>query len=143
MWQIGVKSPALARRSFERLGPILYTGFGQTEAYGLNTWMTPEEHVAALETGGERLASVGRECTAFAQVRIRTEDGSENSNCKPDRAYLGGSGNLSISCIETARECGRVQFCNRCSKDVKPEVVVFQAVWSMTSQAEKPVEFRS
>jgi acyl-CoA synthetase (AMP-forming)/AMP-acid ligase II len=70
-------APALVRRSFERLGPILYTGFGQTEAYGLNTWMTPEQHVAALEAGGERLASVGRECAAFAQVRIRTEDGSD------------------------------------------------------------------
>jgi acyl-CoA synthetase (AMP-forming)/AMP-acid ligase II len=33
--------------------------------------------VAALEAGGERLASVGRECAAFAQVRVRTEDGSD------------------------------------------------------------------
>jgi acyl-CoA synthetase (AMP-forming)/AMP-acid ligase II len=70
-------APALARRSLERLGSILYTGFGQTEAYGLNTWMTPEEHVAALEAGGERLVSVGRECAAFAQVRIATDDGCE------------------------------------------------------------------
>jgi acyl-CoA synthetase (AMP-forming)/AMP-acid ligase II len=69
-------APALVQRSLERLGPVLYTGFGQTEAYGLNTWMGPEEHVAALEAGGERLASVGRECTAFAQVRICAEDGS-------------------------------------------------------------------
>ncbi|MCC6848035.1 MAG: AMP-binding protein [Deltaproteobacteria bacterium] len=68
-------APALVRRSLERLGPVLYTGFGQTEAYGLNTWMGPEEHVAALDAGGERLASVGRECAAFAQVRIATEDG--------------------------------------------------------------------
>jgi acyl-CoA synthetase (AMP-forming)/AMP-acid ligase II len=70
-------APALARRSLERLGPILYTGFGQTEAYGLNTWMTPEEHVAALEAESERLGSVGRECTAFAQLRIRTDDGRD------------------------------------------------------------------
>ncbi|MCC6766586.1 MAG: AMP-binding protein [Deltaproteobacteria bacterium] len=68
-------APALVRRSLERLGPVLYTGFGQTEAYGLNTWMDPEEHVAALDAGGGRLASVGRECAAFAQVRIVTEDG--------------------------------------------------------------------
>jgi len=39
-------APALVRRSLERLGPVLYTGFGQTEAYGLNTWMGPDEHVA-------------------------------------------------------------------------------------------------
>jgi acyl-CoA synthetase (AMP-forming)/AMP-acid ligase II len=70
-------APALVRRSVERLGPVLYTGFGQTEAYGLNTWMGPEEHVAALDAGSERLSSVGRECAAFAQVRICAEDGSE------------------------------------------------------------------
>jgi acyl-CoA synthetase (AMP-forming)/AMP-acid ligase II len=70
-------SPALVRRSLERLGPVLHTGFGQTEAYGLNTWMGPEEHVAALAAGGERLGSVGRECAAFAQVRVCGEDGSE------------------------------------------------------------------
>jgi len=70
-------APALVRRSLERLGPVLYTGFGQTEAYGLNTFMDPVEHVAALEAGGERLTSVGRECAAFAQVRICAEDGSE------------------------------------------------------------------
>jgi acyl-CoA synthetase (AMP-forming)/AMP-acid ligase II len=68
---------ALVRRSLERLGPVLYTGFGQTEAYGLNTWMGPDEHVAALEAAGERLTSVGRECGAFAQVRVCSEDGSE------------------------------------------------------------------
>jgi acyl-CoA synthetase (AMP-forming)/AMP-acid ligase II len=70
-------APVLVRRSLDRLGPVLYTGFGQTEAYGLNTWMDPVEHVAALEAGGERLSSVGRECAAFAQVRICAEDGSQ------------------------------------------------------------------
>jgi acyl-CoA synthetase (AMP-forming)/AMP-acid ligase II len=70
-------APALVRRSIERLGPLLYTGFGQTEAYGLNTFMDPAEHVAALEAGSERLASVGHECSAFAQVRICDEAGSE------------------------------------------------------------------
>ena len=70
-------APALVRRSLERLGPVLYTGFGQTEAYALNTWMGPDEHVTALGAGGERLTSVGRACRAFAQVRICDEDGSE------------------------------------------------------------------
>lgn len=70
-------APVLVRRSLERLGPVLYTGFGQTEAYALNTWMDPEEHVAALEAGGERLTSVGRERPAFAQVRVFAEDGIE------------------------------------------------------------------
>jgi acyl-CoA synthetase (AMP-forming)/AMP-acid ligase II len=70
-------APALVRRSLERLGPVLYTGFGQTEAYGMSTFMDPAEHVAALEAGGERLSSVGHECLAFAQVRICDEDGGE------------------------------------------------------------------
>jgi acyl-CoA synthetase (AMP-forming)/AMP-acid ligase II len=70
-------APVLIRRALDRLGSVLYTGFGQTEAYGLNTWLSPEDHVAALEAGGQRLSSVGRECAAFAQVRIRTEDGRD------------------------------------------------------------------
>jgi len=70
-------APALVRRSIERLGPVLYTGFGQTEAYGLNTFMNPAEHAAALEAGGERLTSVGHECAAFAQVRICDEEGHQ------------------------------------------------------------------
>ena len=68
-------APALVRRSIERLGPVLYTGFGQTEAYGLATCMGPEEHAAALASAPERLRSVGRECAAFAQVRICGEEG--------------------------------------------------------------------
>jgi acyl-CoA synthetase (AMP-forming)/AMP-acid ligase II len=69
-------APALVRRSLERLGPVLYTGFGQTEAYGMNTLMDPVEHVAALEAESEKLTSVGRESAAFAQLRICAEDGS-------------------------------------------------------------------
>ncbi|MBW2313447.1 MAG: AMP-binding protein [Deltaproteobacteria bacterium] len=69
-------APSLVRRSLERLGPVLYTGFGQTEAYALNTFMDPAEHVAALAAGGERLTSVGRECAGVAQVRICAEDGN-------------------------------------------------------------------
>jgi len=68
-------APALVRRSIDRLGPVLYTGFGQTEAYGLATCMGPEEHREALAATPERLRSVGRECAAFAQVRICGEDG--------------------------------------------------------------------
>ncbi len=77
MYAAAPTSPALVRASLERLGPVLHTGFGQTEAYGLNTFMGPDEHVAALEAGGDRLVSVGRECATFAQVRICADDGSE------------------------------------------------------------------
>ncbi|MDP6980214.1 MAG: AMP-binding protein [Myxococcota bacterium] len=77
MYAAAPTSPALVRASLERLGAVLHTGFGQTEAYGLNTFMGPDEHVAALEAGGDRLVSVGRECATFAQVRICADDGSE------------------------------------------------------------------
>jgi acyl-CoA synthetase (AMP-forming)/AMP-acid ligase II len=70
-------APSLVRRAFERLGPVLYTGFGQTEAYGLNTWLSPGEHEAALEAGDARLSSVGRECTTFSQVRLLSDSGDE------------------------------------------------------------------
>lgn len=70
-------APALVKRAFERVGPVLYTGFGQTEAYALNTFMGPDEHAAALEQEGEWLRSVGRERPAFAQVRVVDESGAE------------------------------------------------------------------
>ncbi|MDP3936907.1 MAG: AMP-binding protein [Deltaproteobacteria bacterium] len=70
-------APSLVRRALERLGSALYTGFGQTEAYGLNTLLSPAEHEADLEEGGARLTSVGREIPAFAQVRIQDENGAD------------------------------------------------------------------
>jgi long-chain acyl-CoA synthetase len=69
-------APSLVKRAIERLGSVLYTGYGQTEAYGLNTFMGPDEHARALEDGGPQLSSVGRAC-ANAQVRICNDDGSE------------------------------------------------------------------
>ncbi|MFQ5458756.1 MAG: class I adenylate-forming enzyme family protein, partial [Myxococcota bacterium] len=69
-------APSLVRAALERFGPALYTGFGQTEAYGLNTLLTPAEHEEALAAGGARLTSVGRETRAFVQVRIQSEDGA-------------------------------------------------------------------
>ena len=72
-------APSLVRRALDRLGPVLYTGYGQTEAYGLNTTLTPAEHLAALEGDAQRLTSVGRECRTFGQLGIRTEDGGESA----------------------------------------------------------------
>ncbi len=69
-------APSLVRRTLERLGPVLYTGFGQTEAYGLNTIMGPDEHREAIAGPEERLGSIGRE-SAQAQVRLRTDDGKD------------------------------------------------------------------
>ncbi len=69
-------APSLVKRANKQLGAVLHTGFGQTEAYGLNTIMGPEEHEEALAAGGERLTSIGRECPT-AQVRIRSETGED------------------------------------------------------------------
>jgi acyl-CoA synthetase (AMP-forming)/AMP-acid ligase II len=69
-------APSLVRRARQKLGSILHTGYGQTEAYGLNTFMGPEEHEQALTEDESRLTSIGRECPN-AQVRIRDEDGRD------------------------------------------------------------------
>ncbi|MBL8538636.1 MAG: AMP-binding protein [Hyphomonadaceae bacterium] len=68
-------APSLVERAMKRLGPVLHTGYGQTEAYGLNTLMAPAEHADAVRLGGARLTSVGREY-ANAQIRIVDADGN-------------------------------------------------------------------
>lgn len=67
-------APTLVERAIKRFGPVLNTGFGQTEAYGLCTYMGPAEHAQALADNPARLTSVGREFGA-AQVMIRAESG--------------------------------------------------------------------
>ncbi len=67
-------APTLVERAIKRFGPVLNTGFGQTEAYGLCTYMGPAEHAQALADNPARLTSVGREFGA-AQVMIRGDDG--------------------------------------------------------------------
>ena len=70
-------SSALVRRAIERFGPILHTGWGGTEAYGLNTHMTPTEHQAAIEGHEARLLSCGRESSLGGRVRILDEQGRD------------------------------------------------------------------
>ncbi len=70
-------SPSLVSRARGLFGPVLATGFGQTEAYGLNTFLSPAEHEKALAEGGERLASIGREACAWVQVRLLSPRGEE------------------------------------------------------------------
>ncbi|MEK7364957.1 MAG: AMP-binding protein, partial [candidate division NC10 bacterium] len=68
-------SSTLVRKAIERFGAILHTGWGGTEAYGLNTHMTPAEHQAAIEGHEERLLSCGREGSLGGRVRILDEKG--------------------------------------------------------------------
>jgi acyl-CoA synthetase (AMP-forming)/AMP-acid ligase II len=70
-------SSTLVRRAIERFGAILHTGWGGTEAYGLNTHMTPAEHQEALEGHEERLLSCGRENSLGGRVRILDEAGRD------------------------------------------------------------------
>ena len=70
-------SSALVRRAIERFGPILHTGWGGTEAYGLNTHMTPTEHQAAIEGHEARLLSCGRESSLGGRVRILDAEGRD------------------------------------------------------------------
>jgi acyl-CoA synthetase (AMP-forming)/AMP-acid ligase II len=70
-------SSGLVRQAIQRFGAILHTGWGGTEAYGLNTHMTPVEHQAALDGHEERLLSCGREGSLGSRVRILDEAGRD------------------------------------------------------------------
>jgi acyl-CoA synthetase (AMP-forming)/AMP-acid ligase II len=70
-------SSSLVRQAIERFGSILHTGWGGTEAYGLNTHMTPGEHEAAIRGHEERLLSCGREGSLGGLVRILDDKGKD------------------------------------------------------------------
>jgi acyl-CoA synthetase (AMP-forming)/AMP-acid ligase II len=70
-------SETLVRRATRKFGPVLYTGFGQSEAYVLNTFMTPAEHEEALRSAPHRLISCGREGSVDVQVRLVDEQGQD------------------------------------------------------------------
>jgi acyl-CoA synthetase (AMP-forming)/AMP-acid ligase II len=63
--------PTIARALIDRLGPILVTGFGQTESTGWVTALTPEDHVRALAGEEELLTSCGR---ALPLIGLRVVD---------------------------------------------------------------------
>ncbi|MCL4745546.1 MAG: AMP-binding protein [Burkholderiaceae bacterium] len=67
-------APTLVERAMKRFGAVLNTGFGQTEAYGLCSYMGPAEHAQALAENPVRLTSVGHEFGS-AQMMVRAEDG--------------------------------------------------------------------
>ncbi len=70
-------SSGLVRAASQRFGAILHTGWGGTEAYVLNTHMTPAEHLAAVEGHEQRLLSCGREGPLGGRVRILDEAGQD------------------------------------------------------------------
>jgi acyl-CoA synthetase (AMP-forming)/AMP-acid ligase II len=81
-------SAELVRRAIGRFGSILHTGWGGTEAYGLNTHMTPAEHQEAVAAHEERLLSCGRESSFGGRIRILDEAGVD--------VPVGGVGELCV-----------------------------------------------
>ena len=63
--------PTTARALIDRLGPVLVTGFGQTESTGWVTALTPDDHVRALAGEERLLTSCGR---ALPLIGLRVVD---------------------------------------------------------------------
>ena len=70
-------SAALVEKSTKRFGPVLHTGWGQSEAYGLNTHLSPREHEEAVRSANWRLISCGRESATGVQIRLIDEQGED------------------------------------------------------------------
>jgi len=68
-------APEKVKEAMEVFGPVMMTGFGQTELGPNVTFFSPQDHVQVLAAQDERrLASCGRP-TLFARVEIMDEEG--------------------------------------------------------------------
>ncbi len=68
-------APEKIKEAIEVFGPVMMTGFGQTEIGPNATFFSPEDHRNVLASGDERrLASCGRP-TLFARVEVMDEQG--------------------------------------------------------------------
>lgn len=68
-------APEKIKEAVDVFGPVMMTGFGQTELGPNVTFFSPEDHRRVLATGDERrLASVGRP-TLLARVEVMDEEG--------------------------------------------------------------------
>ncbi|MGH8229946.1 MAG: AMP-binding enzyme, partial [Steroidobacteraceae bacterium] len=64
------------KEAMDVFGPVMMTGFGQTELGPNTTFFSPEDHRAVLAAGDDRrLTSVGRP-TLFARVEVMDESGA-------------------------------------------------------------------
>jgi acyl-CoA synthetase (AMP-forming)/AMP-acid ligase II len=69
-------APERIKEAMEVFGPVMMTGFGQTEIGPNATYFSPAEHVRALREGDERrLTSCGRP-TLLARIEIMDESGA-------------------------------------------------------------------
>jgi len=68
-------APEKVKEAIEVFGPVMMTGFGQTEIGPNATFFSPEDHRRVLATGDHRrLASCGRP-TLFARVEVMDDEG--------------------------------------------------------------------
>src|SRR6185312_5687765 len=68
-------APEKIKEAMEVFGPVMMTGFGQTELGPNTTFFSPEDHRCVLASGDERrLASVGR-ATLLARVEVMDDEG--------------------------------------------------------------------
>lgn len=69
-------APEKIKEAMEVFGPVMMTGFGQTELGPNVTFFSPEDHRRVLASGDERrLASVGRP-TLLARVEVMDDEGN-------------------------------------------------------------------
>jgi len=69
-------APEKIKEAIEVFGPVMMTGFGQTELGPNVTFFSPEDHARVLASGDERrLASCGRP-TLLARVEVMDESGT-------------------------------------------------------------------
>jgi acyl-CoA synthetase (AMP-forming)/AMP-acid ligase II len=68
-------APEKIKEAIDVFGPVMMTGFGQTELGPNATFFSPEDHRKVLASGDERrLVSVGRP-TLFARVEVMDDEG--------------------------------------------------------------------
>jgi len=69
-------APERIKQAIDVFGPVMMTGFGQTEIGPNATFFSPQDHAQVLAAGDERrLASCGRP-TLFARVEVMDEQGA-------------------------------------------------------------------
>lgn len=92
MYASAPASPSLIVRAQERLGPILHTCYGSTEAPLPVTHLDAIDHTAAASSSPELLLSCGGEFAFGAQIRIIDETGAEAPDGEPGQLAISTPG---------------------------------------------------
>jgi len=82
-------TPARLREALERFGNIFVQVYGSCEAPHPVMVLDRDDHAAALDSGGDRLTSVGREATLI-QTRLVTDDGDDADEDEKGELWVRG-----------------------------------------------------